>query len=78
MDITIGLEEELMIVDPGTRAVITDPDPDIFEQAREHAAPHRVVNEFMRSQIETNSAETERTGRDRRSLPGQPRASNSR
>ena len=55
MDITIGVEEELMIVDPATRAVIADPDPDIFEQARERAAPHRVVNEFMRSQIETNS-----------------------
>ena len=55
MDITIGVEEELMIVDPATRDVIADPDPDIFEQARERAAPHRVVNEFMRSQIETNS-----------------------
>ena len=55
MDITLGIEEELMIVDPTTRDVIADPNPDIFEQARERAAPHRVVNEFLRSQIETNS-----------------------
>lgn len=55
MDITLGIEEELMIVDAATLDVISDPDPVIFEQARERAAPHRVVNEFLRSQIETNS-----------------------
>ena len=44
-----------MIVDPTTRDVIVDPDPAIFETARERAAPHRVVNEFLRTQIETNS-----------------------
>ena len=55
MDITLGVEEELMVVDPTTRDVIADPDPDIIERAGERAAPHRVVNEFLRSQIETNS-----------------------
>ena len=55
MEITLGIEEELMIVDSTTRDVIADPDPAIFEIARERAAPHRVVNEFLRSQIETNS-----------------------
>lgn len=55
MDVTLGIEEELMIVDAATLDVISDPDPVIFEQARERAAPHRVVNEFLRSQIETNS-----------------------
>ena len=28
MDITLGIEEELMIVDPTTRDVIADPNPD--------------------------------------------------
>ena len=55
MNITLGIEEELMIVDAMTRDAISDPDPAIFEQARERAAPHRVVNELLRSQIETNS-----------------------
>ena len=44
-----------MIVDATTRDIISDPDPSIFEQARARATPHRVVNEFLRSQIETNS-----------------------
>ena len=55
MEITLGIEEELMIVDATTRDIISDPDPSIFEQARARATPHRVVNEFLRSQIETNS-----------------------
>ena len=55
MKITMGIEEELMIIDRTTGEVITDPNPDIFEQAKEAAKPHRIVNEFMRSQIETNS-----------------------
>ena len=55
MKITLGIEEELMIVDATTRDAISDPDPSVFEQAQERAAPHRVVNELLRSQIETNS-----------------------
>ena len=55
MEITLGVEEELMIVDASTRDVIADPDPGIFSEALERAGPHRVVNEFLRSQIETNS-----------------------
>ena len=55
VEITLGIEEELMIVDPETRDVIADPDPAIFARARGRAAPHRIVNEFLRSQIETNS-----------------------
>ena len=55
MKITLGIEEELMIVDAATRDAISDPDPSVFEQARARAAPHRVVNELLRSQIETNS-----------------------
>ena len=55
MEITLGVEEELMIVDERTRNALADPDPAIFEHAREHATPHQVVSEFLRSQIETNS-----------------------
>ena len=55
MEITLGIEEELMIVDGITRDVVADPDPAILKQARERAAPHSVVNELLRSQIETNS-----------------------
>ena len=55
MNITLGVEEELMIVDERTRDALADPDPAIFERARENAAPHMVVNEFLRSQMETNS-----------------------
>ena len=53
--ITLGIEEELMIVDPGSGEVIADPDPAIFDECRRVAGEHRVVNELLRSQIETNS-----------------------
>ena len=53
--ITLGIEEELMIVDPGTRDVVPDPDKRILTKASEQAGGNRVVNEVMRSQIETNS-----------------------
>ena len=55
MEITLGIEEELMIVDAQTGDVVSDPDPALFERARARAAPHRVVSELLRSQIETNS-----------------------
>ena len=55
MEISLGIEEELMIVDEATRDVIPDPDPAIFHEACERARPHRVVNELLRSQVETNS-----------------------
>ena len=55
MPITLGIEEELMVVDPASGEVIADPDPAIFDNAREAAGEHRVVNELLRSQIETNS-----------------------
>lgn len=53
--ITLGIEEELMVVDPASGEVVADPDPAIFEEAREAAGEHRVVNELLRSQMETNS-----------------------
>ena len=54
-DITLGIEEELMIVDPRSRAVVADPDEGIIARAAELAGDHKVVSEFLRSQIETNS-----------------------
>jgi len=53
--ITLGIEEELMIVDPDSGDVIADPDPAIFDDCQRAAGEHRVVYELLRSQIETNS-----------------------
>lgn len=55
MPITLGIEEELMVVDPASGEVIADPEPAIFDEARDAAGDHRVVYELLRSQIETNS-----------------------
>ncbi len=54
-DITLGIEEELMIVDPASRDVVPDPDKHILVQASDRAGENKVVNEFLRSQIETNT-----------------------
>ena len=54
-DITLGIEEELMIVDPRSRDVVSDPDEGIMARAGGRADGHKVVNELLRSQIETNS-----------------------
>ncbi len=53
--ITLGIEEEFFLVDPESRDLLADPDPRIFEACAANAAPHKVVHEFLRSQIETNS-----------------------
>ena len=54
-EITLGIEEELMIVDPLSRDVVADPDEGIMARAAEFAGEHQVVNELLRSQMETNS-----------------------
>ncbi len=53
--ITLGIEEEFFLVDPGSRDVLADPDPAIFAACEEAAGPHRVVREALRTQIETNT-----------------------
>ena len=53
--ITLGVEEELFLVDPESRDLVNDPDPDIIDECQRRAAPHKVVPEFLRAQIETNS-----------------------
>ena len=55
MDITLGIEEELMVVDADTRDAVADPDPAIFETCVRNRGPHQVVNELMRAQIETGT-----------------------
>ncbi len=53
--ITLGVEEEFFLVDPGSRDVIANPEPAIFEACGRAAGEHKVVPEFLRSQIETNT-----------------------
>ncbi len=53
--IELGVEEEFFLVDPGTRDLLPDPDRGIFEACREESGPHKVVAEFLRSQIETTT-----------------------
>ena len=56
MTITLGVEEELFLIDPETRDLLSDPDPGIFEACDRAAGREQVVREFLRSQIETNTA----------------------
>ncbi len=53
--ITLGVEEEFFLVDATSRDLVADPAPRIFELCERNAGPHKVVPEFLRSQIETNS-----------------------
>ena len=55
LDVTLGIEEEFFLVDPGTRDLLSDPDRGIFEMCERNRGPHKVVVEFLRSQIETNT-----------------------
>ena len=52
---TLGVEEELFLVDPVSRDLLQDPDPEIIADCQRRAAPHKVVPEFLRAQVETNS-----------------------
>ena len=53
--ITLGIEEEFFLVDPDSRDLDADPDEGIFEACERTGGPHKVVHEFLRSQIETNT-----------------------
>ena len=53
--ITLGVEEEFFLIDPGTRDLLPDPDRRIFEDCEKNRGPHQVVAEFLRSQIETTT-----------------------
>ena len=53
--ITLGIEEEFFLVDPGTRDLLPDPDRRIFDACARNRGSHKVVPEFLRSQIETGT-----------------------
>lgn len=53
--ITLGVEEEFFLIDAASRDLLADPAPEIFELCEQNAGPHKVVHEFLRSQIETNT-----------------------
>ena len=53
--ITLGVEEEFFLVDSETRDLLADPDEAIFAACERNSGPHKVVHEFLRSQIETNT-----------------------
>ena len=55
LPITLGVEEELFLVDPDSRDLCVDPDEGIFQDCERASAPHKVVRELLRSQIETNT-----------------------
>ena len=55
LGITLGVEEEFFLVDPATHDLLADPDEGIFEACEQAGGPHKVVHEFLRSQIETNT-----------------------
>ncbi len=51
---TVGIEEEYMLIDPQTRNLVTDPDPDLFDRCQELLGD-RVTHELLRSQIEVST-----------------------
>ncbi|MYD45140.1 MAG: carboxylate-amine ligase [Gammaproteobacteria bacterium] len=53
--ISLGVEEEAFLIDPETRDLVADPDTHIFDECERNSAPHKVVRELLRSQIETNT-----------------------
>ena len=53
--ITLGVEEEFFLVDPESRDLLADPPVGIFQDCERNAGTHKVVREFLRSQIETNT-----------------------
>ena len=55
LKITLGVEEEFFLVDPNTRDLLADPDPGILTVCEQNSGPHKVVTEFLRSQIEANT-----------------------
>ena len=55
LPITLGIEEEFFLIDPGSGDLLADPDPRIFAAATSRSGPQKVVREFLRAQIETNT-----------------------
>ena len=55
LSISLGVEEEFFLVDPESRDLLADPDIGIFETCEANRGPHKIVREFLRAQVETNS-----------------------
>ena len=55
LSITLGIEEEFFLVDPESRDLLADPDERIFDTCEKQSGPHKIVREFLRAQIETNT-----------------------
>ncbi|MDE0310527.1 MAG: carboxylate-amine ligase [Acidiferrobacterales bacterium] len=53
--ITLGVEEEMFLVEPESGNLIDNPDQRIFDVCEDNSGPHKVVREFLRAQIETNT-----------------------
>ena len=49
--LTVGIEEEYLLVDRVTRNLVNDPDPTLWDAAREALGP-RAMPEFLRAQLE--------------------------
>lgn len=68
LNITLGVEEEVFLIDPETRDLVSDPDLRIFDECEKNSVPHKVVRELLRSQIETNTRVCESVAEVRQSL----------
>jgi len=66
--VTFGVEEELFLIDPESRDLVTDPDPAAFAAFEAEAAPHKVVRELLRSQVEINTRVCKSVAEVRRAL----------
>ncbi len=53
--ITLGVEEEFFLINPATGDLLREPDESIFKACQEMTGRHKIVREFLRSQIETNT-----------------------
>lgn len=51
-ELTVGIEEEYLLVDPATRDLAIDPPPQILEECQRRVPDQIVTPEFLRSQIE--------------------------
>ena len=58
IEITLGVEEELWVIDAASGDVAASPPEGLIEACAAAAAPNRVVRELLRCQIETNSTVT--------------------
>lgn len=66
--LTLGVEEEFFLIEPRSRNLLADPDPEILAEAISNRGAHNIVPEFLRSQLETNTRVCESVGDARAAL----------